>query len=229
MTTLVATSNPATVGQTVTLTATITGGDFAAGSNPFVAPFDGVTFLDGGGSLGTVMPAATGGPGHESRARFSASGLSAGSHSLTAHYNGGFDILHLLSNGSSTSDPVTVVVNVPPPPPPPVSDVTGQVSVTPVRHGHHPGALRQQLMLKNVGAATVQGPVYLVLDGLPTGVRLKNAAGSARGHARPGDPFLTAAVSLLPGGEVSLTLLFWNPRHKHITFATEVFAGPGAV
>jgi hypothetical protein len=60
-------------------------------------------------------------------------------------------------------------------------------------------------------------------------VRLKNAAGSATSHGLPGDPFLVANVSLLPGGEIAFTLLFRNPRHKHFSFTTEVLAGPGVV
>jgi hypothetical protein len=226
-TALTATPNPATIGQTITLTATITGGDFAGGSDLFVT--DQVTFLDGATKLGTVTPKATGGPNHESRAQFTTSGLSAGPHSLTAKYSGGFDPIMLLFNDASTSGAVSAVVNVPPAPlpPPPVSDVSGQVSVTRGKHGRHPGAL--QLTLRDVGGATVQGPVYLVLDGLPKGVRLKNAAGFTRAHAHHGDPFLVANVSLLPGGEVAFTLFFRNPGHKHITFTTEVLAGPGPV
>jgi hypothetical protein len=165
MTTLLVTPSPATVGQTVTLTATITGGDFAAGSDPLLVLPDRVTFLDGGVPLATVKPVATGGPGHESRAQFSTAGLGAGSHTLTAEYPGGLDIHNLLDNGASTSGGVTEVLNIPPPPV--ASDVTGQVSVAPVQHRHHPGTLQQQLALRDIGGVPVQGPVYLVLEGLP--------------------------------------------------------------
>jgi hypothetical protein len=82
---------PATAGQSVTLTATITGGAFTAGGDLFVLPPDTVTFLGGMTTLASVTPTPTGGPNHESRAKFTTSSLAVGNHALVAKYSGGLD------------------------------------------------------------------------------------------------------------------------------------------
>src|SRR5262245_12692205 len=88
-TTLTVSPNPATVGQSVTLTATITGGDFPAGGGSDI--FFSLTFKDGASTLSTVHPISTGGPNHESRAQFTTSSLAVGNHSFVAGYKGEFD------------------------------------------------------------------------------------------------------------------------------------------
>src|SRR5262245_17409483 len=225
-TTLTASVNPATVGQAVTFTATITGGDFPAGS-PAGGMLDQVTFLDGATPLTALIPELTGGPNHESRAQFTTAGLGAGTHSITAQYRGGAGVVDSF-NDPSTSNAVAEVVNQPPPPG--AADVTALVSVTRRKPRPGPGGvLRQQVLLRNVGGTTLLGPLYLVLDGLPAKVRLRNAAGLTQARARPGDPYLLSNVALLPGGEVALTLVFRNPSHRRVSFTAEVFAGPGAI
>src|SRR5262245_1088515 len=89
-TSLSSTPNPSTVGQTVTLSSTVTSG---AG-----VPTGTVTFRDGAATLGTVTLV-------NGSASFATSTLAAGSHSLTAVYNGtaGF--------AASTSPTVTQIVN----------------------------------------------------------------------------------------------------------------------
>jgi hypothetical protein len=215
---------PATPGQPVILTATITGGDFAAGGDPVV--FDLVTFLDGGTTLGSVKPKPTGGPNHESRAQFTTSNLSVGSHALSAKYGGGFDPIMLFFNDASTSGTVAETVNLPPPIPM-LFDVSALVSITTQRH--HRNAHRQQVTLRNIGGSTITGPVFLLLGGLNPKVHLKNASGKAQGNGHAGEPFLEDNVSLNPGGEITLMLVFSNPRHKAIHFHTAVLAGPGVV
>jgi hypothetical protein len=90
------------------------------------------------------------------------------------------------------------------------------------------GGTFQLITLHNHSGGTILGPLYLVLDGLPAKVRLRNASGSAKQHGHPGDPFLLDEVTLNPGGDLTLVLLFGNPRHKKIHFTTEVLSGPGA-
>jgi len=90
-TTTALTSNldPSNLGQSVTFTATVTGG---------ITPTGNVTFNDGATPLATVALAA-------GQATFSTSALSAGSHSITAAYAG--DTIHI----ASTSPAVIQVVN----------------------------------------------------------------------------------------------------------------------
>jgi hypothetical protein len=214
--------NPAQAGQSVTFTATITGGDFTAGTDLFVT--DSVTFLDGMTTLGTASPKATGGPNHESRAQFTTAGLAVGSHAITAKYSGGFDPIMLLFNDASTSGAVSEVVT-----PAVAADVSALVSVVRVPVPGQGGGTLQLVTLQNHSGGAVVGPLYLVLDGLPAKVRLKNASGSAQKHGHPGDPFLMDDVTLNPGGELTFVLRFRNPTHKKIHFTTEVLAGPGAV
>jgi hypothetical protein len=214
--------NPAQAGQSITFTATISGGDFAAGGDAFVT--DSVTFLDGMTTLGTATPKPTGGPNHESTAQFTTSALALGSHAITAKYSGGFDPIMLLFNDTSTSSVVNEVVSSAV-----AADVSALVSAVRVRVPGQGGGSFQLITLQNHSGGTVVGPLYLVLDGLPAKVRLTNASGSAQQHGHPGDPFLTDDVTLDPGGELTLVLRFRNPRHKKIHFTTEVLAGPGAV
>ena len=101
-TTLTSTPNPSTVGQAVTLTATVRPVAPATG-----VPTGTVTFRDGAATIGTATLGATG------SASISVSTLAAGSHSLTAAYGGSLDFL------ASTSAAVTQVVNAAAPAPPP--------------------------------------------------------------------------------------------------------------
>src|SRR5260370_13356966 len=102
MTALAASPNPATFGQAVTFTATVT--VVAPGAGTPTAP-DVVTFLDGATTLGTATlnGAAT--------ATFSTSALASGSHSLTALYAGATNF-----TATTSSTAVTLTLHAPPPP-----------------------------------------------------------------------------------------------------------------
>src|SRR2546427_194147 len=91
-TSLTSTPNPSTTGQTVTLSATVTS---AAG-----VPTGTVTFRDGATALATVTLV-------NGSASFSTAALAAGSHPLTAAYNGS------AAFAASTSAVVTQIVNAP--------------------------------------------------------------------------------------------------------------------
>ena len=82
-------NNPSTYGQSVTFTATVSGGSSPSGT---------VTFKDGGTTLGTGTLSGT-------TATFSTSALGAGSHSITAVYGGD------ANNATSTSSALTQTVN----------------------------------------------------------------------------------------------------------------------
>ena len=93
--------NPSVVGQSVTFTATVTGS----------SPTGTVQFKDGGSNLGAAV-ALTG-----TSASLTTAALTQGTHSITAVYSGD------VNNTTSTSPPVSQVVNagVVSPPPPPAS------------------------------------------------------------------------------------------------------------
>lgn len=220
-TTLTLVPNPATAGQAVTLTATVTGGIFTPGS------WGGsVTFRIGSNPLGTV--AVTPGAG-QGVATFATSGLGTGGYFFTAQYNGETDPIFLFVNDPSTSAPVVLVVNAPPAPPPPIANVAALVSTARVPIPGQPNGRLQLVTLRNNSGQTVQGPLFLILRGLRGKVRLRNASGLTRTHGKPGDPFVIDTVTLHPGGEVTLLLRFSNPRQQRIRFTMEVLAGTGEV
>src|SRR5262245_28579195 len=231
-TALTSSLNPAVVGQPVTFTATVTGGDFPAGTilNGYRLGLgtNDVTFFDGATPLGTVKPTPTGGANHESRALFTSSALGVGTHVITAHDNRSILVNNIdgiiAVNEGSTSNAVNEVIN-----PSIALDAPAAVSVTRVSLPGLRNPAVQLITLRNTGGATVEGPLYLILHGLRRGVRLKGASGLAQQHGRPGDPFLALNVTLLPGGELTLGLLFSNPTRRSIRFTAQVLAGPGAV
>ena len=92
-TTLTATPNPSTLGQSVALSATI-----ISSSGSTAAPTGTVTFLDGATVLGTA-PLSAG------AATFSTASLAVGTHSLTASYGGD------TTNAASTSNAVSEVIH----------------------------------------------------------------------------------------------------------------------
>lgn len=91
-TALTSSLNPATVGQTVSFSATVTPGCGSVG-----APTGTVTFSDGSNVLGSGTLVS-------GQASFSTSALSAGSHSITATYNGDSNF------NPSTSAPLTEII-----------------------------------------------------------------------------------------------------------------------
>ncbi len=102
-TSLTSTPNPSTVGQTVTLSSTVSPVAPATG-----VPTGTVAFRDGLTALGSATLV-------NGSASFTTSTLPAGSHSLTAVYSGSLDFL------TSTSAVVTQTVNAVAPPPPPAA------------------------------------------------------------------------------------------------------------
>jgi Bacterial Ig-like domain (group 3) len=120
-TALTVSPNPATAGQAVTLTATVTedGGDTL---QPGSSGFGFVAFFDGSALLKAVPVAPKSGTTIQGVAQFSTSGLGVGTHSLSAKYGGEtigapFPTSFVsLSNSNTVSE---VINPVPPPPPAP--------------------------------------------------------------------------------------------------------------
>src|SRR5262249_9208739 len=110
-----------------------------------------------------------------------------------------------------------------------IEDVSGRVLVLRVKHKVG-NTTRQTLLLTNISGQPIDGPLYLVVDGLTEAVRLNNASGFTQAHVRPGDPFLFLPLDQLAAGQsFMLDLLFSNPRDLTPYFNTFVLAGPGVV
>jgi hypothetical protein len=111
-----------------------------------------------------------------------------------------------------------------------VSDVTSQFSVR-LAPGFHFGRSRVRLRLQNIGSRTVRGPLSLVLENLPAGVRLRSATGATAVFGPAGSPFqnvgLGASNELAAGGSVDLVLVFNHPVKRSILRSILVLAGVG--
>jgi hypothetical protein len=152
--------------------------------------------------------------------------LAPGAHTVTVSYGGD---VNFLAGSVSLTETVAGIV-----------DVSGRVTVTRVlpqgakHHRARVNPLVQTLRVTNVSGADIQGPLYLVLDGLTGGVKLLNATGVSQTHVTPGDPLVLLTMGPLPAGQSSdVTLSFGPASHKHpvkmVAFTPFVLAGPGTV
>jgi hypothetical protein len=232
-TTLSASANSTLVGQSVTLTAVVTGGDFTPGVG---VPPGRVTFMDGQTPLATV-PVSADVPDHQGVATLTIPFPAAGTHDLTAVYGGeslvqGFPFRVDDPSTSSTLSERVIA---------PAADVSAQVLVTfgklrpvfagkgPNRHTvpHH---FQMSVTVMNIGPTAIQGPLELVLDNVSPGVILLSppAAGATALHPPMGDPFVRFDTpQLAPGASASLVLVVRATRPSAIRVATRVFDGEG--
>jgi hypothetical protein len=92
------------------------------------------------------------------------------------------------------------------------------------------GATRLQLTLVGRSKQAPSGPLWLVLDGLPSGVRLRGASGVTRAQAPLGSPYVRLAVPTLKAKrKVVVTLLFDNPTGQAIRYTPRLLEGTGEV
>jgi hypothetical protein len=212
--------NPATLGQAVTLTATVSESGLDDLQPGLGAPPGSITFFDGPTSLGKVNVTPTAGTTNQGTAQLTTSSLVAGTHSLTAAYSGEVNPVPVfLVTSASTSPAVSETINpVPAPTPAAPVDVTARVSVA-VRRGLPRG--QQLVTVTNTSGQAISGPLYLVFTRLPRRVRLRGASGMTQAH----NPFLLDAVTLLPGGYANFLVSFSG--HKAVRFTDAVFAGAG--
>jgi hypothetical protein len=219
-TTLASSVNPVLLGQPVTFTATVNSQVPGAGT-----PAGSVVFtVDGTPQASAPL---TGGV-----ATFTATGLPAGPHTVTATYSGN-------TTFTGSTGAVTETVSG-------LEDVTGLVRITPVqpqsvRRGRRVRTNRSQptFQITNTSGATIQGPVYLVVDGLTGGAMLQNATGVSQTHVRAGDPFILISPNGLGAGQsVNVTLMFNAASRRQRMLLAQVgphfssfvvLAGPGTV
>jgi hypothetical protein len=200
-TTMTSSAPRAGFSQPVTFTATVS--PTIAGSG---VPTGSITFMDAGVPLATVL---LDGGGH---ATFTTTALAAGSHTITARYNGdaGF-------RAAVTALTETVADT---------GDVTPQMSVTLGRF--HGG--RQMVTLRSTGTEALHGPFWLVLGGLGRHLRVRHRAGLTQAHAPLHSPFVAIPLPgnvLDPGATVSVLLRFASTSKAH--YQPVVLAGPGAL
>ena len=163
---LTVTPNPASVGQTVTLSAAVApvGAGYSSG------PTGTVSFYDGAKQIGQVALDASG------HAVFATSALAIGSHVLTASYSG--DAAYYASSSAAT----TLVVNI-------LADATAlTVSPNPAGLGQ-PVTLSAEVAGTGFGSATTPSGTITFYDG---GAALATGALDATGHA----VYTTSALTL---------------------------------
>jgi hypothetical protein len=110
------------------------------------------------------------------------------------------------------------------------ADVSNSVTVTRGGFVLNPvtGRFAQTVTIKNISAATIIGPLSLVLDSLSSNASLFNATGATDTLELPaGSPYLNASVNLAAGQNTAFSLQFTDPSHTAITYNTRVLAGPG--
>jgi hypothetical protein len=203
--TLVSANNPSLLGAPVTVTAVVRSTNPAAGT-----PTGTVLFEEGGVALGVVELDATG------QAAFTIPNLAPGAHTLEAVYSG--DEVYA---GVGPAVLNQVVADQP------VTDVTALLSVRLGRARRRGRFQRQPLTLQNFSGRLLEGPISLVFDKLPPGVRLRGATG----RTSVGSPYLNLTPEpnnlLAPGASLSTTLLFMTPPGARVRFLLHVLAGVG--
>jgi hypothetical protein len=196
---LTAAPNPVALQSTVTLTATV--------SSAVGTPTGSVVFSDGSTSLGTV-------PFSNGLATLNVSTLAAGTHSLTATYEGDNDFASL------TSSPVAEVIQ----------NLTLTIGSSGASQTVAPGGTTRYIILVNpLGANTFQNAVSFTASGLPAGATATFSPQSISASGGAMNVILTIQVpqqtallqpatgnhSTMALLEISLfTLLFWSSRRK---------------
>jgi hypothetical protein len=186
----------------------------------------GVSVLLGNGSGGFIPVGGSPFPG---------AAISTGIAAGDFNGDGALDLVHL----DFTNAQALVLINQSnllqlPPPSSSFQDVTPLVQVKAATLAGSPSGkhLRQRLTLRNTNSQAITGTLWLVLDGLPRGVRVKRMAGRTTSEGTPGSPYV--AVSLPggvfnPGQRVRLLLDFVNPRGKKIHYTPRFLEGVGTL
>jgi hypothetical protein len=79
----------------------------------------------------------------------------------------------------------------------------------------------ETVTITNTGSSAVNGPIEVVFNGLPSGMTLANAAGTAPN----GSPYLTIASSLAAGSSASVMATFSNPSNVLIPISLTIYSG----
>ncbi|MFC4933153.1 ExeM/NucH family extracellular endonuclease [Massilia sp. GCM10023247] len=120
---------------------------------------------------------------------------------------------------ASDHDPVVVSLNLPAT----FVDVTASVKI--VRTGlvpkHDTGKYASSMRITNRSAVTLNGPLQVVLEGLPEGVTLEGMSGE-----QDGAPYLTLPnASLAPGAWATVDVSFTSPSKAVIDYTPKLYSG----
>ena len=88
----------------------------------------------------------------------------------------------------------------------------------------------QYVAISNVSGTAIDGPLYLVADGIASNVTLANASGVVSNVAPAGVPYVTVLgpSQTLGAGMSTLTQLRWSTSDPTIAYSARVLSGPGA-
>ena len=88
----------------------------------------------------------------------------------------------------------------------------------------------QYVAITNVSSTVIDGPLYLVPEGLSSGVTLANASGIVANTPPAGVPYITVlgANQSLGVGVSTLVQLRWSTSNPTISYSARVLSGPGA-
>jgi len=88
----------------------------------------------------------------------------------------------------------------------------------------------QFVAISNVSGTAIDGPLYLVVDGLPSGVSLTNASGTVVNAPPAGVPYVTVLGSdqTLGAGTSKSARLSFSTSGATISYSARLLAGPGA-
>jgi hypothetical protein len=178
-----------------------------------------VTFFDGTAPLGTVN--VTNMTVDQGVAQLSTAALAVGLHALSARYSGELDP-SLNPTAGSTSAAVEVQINHLP-----GSDVSGLASLRAGRARFNAvrQRLRRSVTLVNSSGVALQGPVFLVLTGLPRKVRLRGLDGLLH-RSIGGRLVLDLHLNQLAVGQsFAFTLDFTKVSSARLRFTTQLFVG----
>ncbi len=112
----------------------------------------------------------------------------------------------------------------------PPADVSGSMTVTRGAYTYNPitGRFAQTVTLTNHSAATITGPLSLVLDDLSSSATVYNASGLTDAVEAPaGSPYVNVSNDLAAGRSATISLQFTDPSHAAISYKTRVLAGEG--
>jgi len=120
---------------------------------------------------------------------------------------------------ASDHDPVVVSLNLAPS----YVDVTASATIarSALMLNRLTGKYSATVKITNTSTAALNGPLQLLLQGLPSGVTLDEKSGDQNGA-----PYLTLpGMTLAPGASVTVTTTFTNPSKTAITYTPKLFSG----
>jgi hypothetical protein len=200
-TTLTASATATQFSQPITLKAVVS-------PVPGAVPAGFVLFEDGSNVIGTGSVDSTG------TASFTTARLPAGTHNFTAVFTGN------PSFNSSTSSAVSVTIS---------PNITPQFQfiTTKLKKGGGRFTYTESVILKNTSGNTIAGPVFFVLSGLSSRVKLVNQTGFT--NLLPPTPYFTIplgpANTIVPGQALILNLTFSTASPRKIAFANLLEGG----